>query len=39
MTHIAYKFRIYPTKEQEVLIAKTIGCSRFVFNRMFFFIF
>ncbi|VXB72410.1 transposase [Exiguobacterium sp. 8H] len=30
--HKAYKFRIYPTKEQEVLIAKTIGCSRFVFN-------
>jgi putative transposase len=29
----AYKFRIYPTKEQEILIAKTIGCSRFVFNR------
>ncbi|WP_346207664.1 IS200/IS605 family element RNA-guided endonuclease TnpB [Caldifermentibacillus hisashii] len=28
----AYKFRIYPNKEQEVLIAKTIGCSRFVFN-------
>lgn len=28
----AYKFRIYPTKEQEILIAKTIGCSRFVFN-------
>ncbi len=28
----AYKFRIYPTKEQETLIAKTIGCSRFVFN-------
>ncbi|MBN6185764.1 IS200/IS605 family element transposase accessory protein TnpB [Aneurinibacillus sp. BA2021] len=28
----AYKFRIYPTKEQEVLLAKTIGCSRFVFN-------
>ena len=28
----AYKFRIYPTKEQEKLIAKTIGCSRFVFN-------
>ncbi|MDQ0157529.1 helix-turn-helix domain-containing protein, partial [Robertmurraya andreesenii] len=26
----AYKFRIYPTKEQEILIAKTIGCSRFV---------
>jgi putative transposase len=29
----AYKFRIYPTKEQEILIAKTLGCSRFVFNR------
>ncbi|MED1564063.1 helix-turn-helix domain-containing protein, partial [Alkalihalobacillus alcalophilus] len=22
----AYKFRLYPTKEQETLIAKTIGC-------------
>lgn len=29
----AYKFRLYPNKEQEVLIAKTIGSSRFVFNR------
>ncbi|WP_019424346.1 IS200/IS605 family element RNA-guided endonuclease TnpB [Paenibacillus sp. OSY-SE] len=29
----AYKFRIYPTKEQATLIHKTIGCSRFVFNR------
>ena len=28
----AYKFRIYPNKNQEILIAKTIGCSRFVFN-------
>ena len=28
----AYKFRIYPNKEQEVLITKTFGCSRFVFN-------
>ncbi|MTW84379.1 IS200/IS605 family element transposase accessory protein TnpB [Virgibacillus dakarensis] len=28
----AYKFRIYPTKKQEVLIAKTIGCCRFVYN-------
>ncbi|WP_163578607.1 helix-turn-helix domain-containing protein, partial [Gracilibacillus thailandensis] len=28
----AYKFRIYPTTEQERQIAKTIGCSRFVFN-------
>ncbi|EJQ37579.1 hypothetical protein IEE_05138 [Bacillus cereus BAG5X1-1] len=28
----AYKFRIYPNKQQEIVIAKTIGCSRFVFN-------
>ncbi|PEY37229.1 hypothetical protein CN354_13615 [Bacillus cereus] len=28
----AYKFRIYPNKKKEILIAKTIGCSRFVFN-------
>ncbi|MES9681365.1 IS200/IS605 family element RNA-guided endonuclease TnpB [Gottfriedia acidiceleris] len=28
----AYKFRIYPSKEQKTLIDKTIGCSRFVFN-------
>lgn len=28
----AYKFRIYPTKKQEILIVKTIGCSRFVYN-------
>jgi len=32
LTNKAYKFRIYPSKEQEILIAKTIGCSRFVFN-------
>ncbi|MGD6817290.1 IS200/IS605 family element RNA-guided endonuclease TnpB [Metabacillus sp. 84] len=31
-THKAYKFRIYPDKEQEILINKTIGCSRYVFN-------
>ena len=28
----AYKFRIHPNKEQEILINKTFGCSRFVFN-------
>jgi putative transposase len=28
----AYKFRLYPNKEQEILIAKTMGCARFVFN-------
>ena len=30
--HKAYKFRLYPNKEQAVLINKTIGCSRFVYN-------
>jgi len=28
----AYKFRIYPNKQQEVLINKTFGCCRFIFN-------
>ena len=28
----AYKFRIYPNKEQEELIQKTFGCARFVYN-------
>ena len=27
-----YVFRMYPTKEQEELINKTIGCSRFIYN-------
>jgi putative transposase len=26
------KYRIYPNKEQQVLINKTLGCSRFVYN-------
>ena len=30
--HKGFEFRLYPSKKQEVLIAKTIGCSRFVFN-------
>ena len=30
--HKAYKFRIYPNEEQTILINKTIGCSRFVYN-------
>jgi putative transposase len=30
----AYKFRIYPTKDQEVLLAKTFGCCRFVWNKL-----
>lgn len=28
----AYKYRIYPNKEQEILIQKTFGCTRFVYN-------
>lgn len=29
----AYKFRIYPNKEQRELLAKHFGCCRFVYNR------
>ena len=29
----AYKYRIYPNKKQEEQIAKTFGCSRFVYNK------
>lgn len=28
----AFKFRLYPSKEQATLINKSIGCSRFTFN-------
>lgn len=28
----AFKYRLYPNKEQEVLIQKTFGCVRFVYN-------
>lgn len=28
----SYKFRIYPNNEQQTLIQKTFGCSRFVYN-------
>lgn len=28
----SYKFRIYPTREQENLIQRTFGCCRFVYN-------
>ena len=30
----AIKYRAYPTEEQEVLLAKTFGCVRFVWNHM-----
>ncbi len=30
----AVKYRIYPNKNQSILINKTIGCARFVYNKM-----
>jgi len=30
----AYKFRLCPNKEQEILLNKTFGCVRFVYNKM-----
>ena len=30
----AYKFRLYPNKEQRVLLAKTFGATRFIYNKM-----
>ena len=27
-----YKFRLYPNKTQKILLNKTLGCCRFVFN-------
>ena len=29
-----YEYRIYPTDEQKTLINKTIGCTRFVYNKL-----
>nr|WP_270249798.1 IS200/IS605 family element RNA-guided endonuclease TnpB [Coprococcus catus] len=29
----AYKYRIYPNREQRIQIAKTFGCCRFVYNQ------
>ncbi|RNF41208.1 RNA-guided endonuclease TnpB family protein [Planococcus salinus] len=34
MANRAYKFRLYPTNEQEQLLLKTFGCVRFVYNKM-----
>ena len=33
-TYKAYRFRLYPSAEQEILMAKTFGCCRFLYNRM-----
>lgn len=30
----AYKYRFYPTQQQEVLLLRTFGCVRLVWNRM-----
>ena len=30
----AFVFRIYPNKEQKILLAKTFGCARFIWNKM-----
>lgn len=30
----AFKFRIYPNAEQQVFLAKTFGCVRFIYNKM-----
>lgn len=32
----AYKFRLYPNKEQSILFDKTFGCVRFIYNQMLF---
>jgi putative transposase len=32
MTKRAYKYRLYPTPEQEQLLTRTFGCVRFVYN-------
>ena len=32
LKHKAFKFRFYPTSEQKVLLGKTFGCCRLVFN-------
>jgi len=30
----AYKFRLYPNYEQQILFQKTFGCARFIYNNM-----
>ena len=32
--NIAFKYRIYPNAEQQVLFAKAFGCTRFVYNTL-----
>lgn len=30
----AFKYRLYPTQEQQEMFAKTFGCVRFIYNKM-----
>ncbi|WP_407301627.1 IS200/IS605 family element RNA-guided endonuclease TnpB [Clostridium botulinum] len=30
----AYKYRMYPNREQKLYFAKTFGCTRFIYNKM-----
>src|SRR5574344_2690744 len=30
----AYKYRLYPTKNQIIMLDKTFGCVRFIYNKM-----
>lgn len=32
MIYKSFKYRIYPTKQQEELILKHMGCSRWIYN-------
>lgn len=34
MANIAYKYRLYPNAEQQILFAKTFGCCRKIWNLM-----
>jgi putative transposase len=33
MTEKAYRYRFYPTTEQEQLLRRTLGCVRLVYNK------
>ena len=33
LRHVAYKYRVVPTESQQVLLAKTYGCCRFLYNQ------
>lgn len=34
MANKAYKFRLYPNKEQIIMFEKTFGCVKFIYNKM-----